>query len=491
MPPSLFKTHLQKRDTGGGPRPHYHPWDDSFCVRKSDEALVAVEAREQISRLHSLSPSALMSETTSNERSPRSRWPLLLPLKVRNYRLLWLGSVVSMIGSNLTIIAFPWLVLKLTGDSLAMGIVLAISGVPRAVFMIAGGAIVDRWNPRVVLMWSSILRMMLLFLLAVTVQTELVNMPTIYVVAFLFGVVDAFSWPASSAILPRVVKVDLLPPANALMQGMMQLSVMFGPVLAGVLIAAFSAGGEEVSADLPGIALVFFVDSFGFLFSAITLFLIQLPALVQGAAGRQATILKSVIEGFSATWRDVPVRLMVIIFSVFTFFFRGPYMVGIPVLADLRFDEGALAFGMISSAFGVGALIGTLLAGSMPRPPERWYGPLLLIDLMLLGLTFFVYATAPNVEWAMGAAVVGALIDGYMTVLLMSWFQARIPSHLLGRVMSVVMFCNNGLAPLSYALAGALIRISLEGVFWGAGIILVFLGLLSLMFRTTRTLGLR
>ena len=290
-----------------------------------------------------------------------------------------------MIGSNLTIIAFPWLVLKLTGDSLAMGIVLAISGVPRAVFMIAGGAIVDRWNPRVVLMWSSILRMMLLFLLAVTVQTELVNMPTIYVVAFLFGVVDAFSWPASSAILPRVVKVDLLPPANALMQGMMQLSVMFGPVLAGVLIAAFSAGGEEVSAGLPGIALVFFVDSFGFLFSAITLFLIQLPALVQGAAGRQATILKSVIEGFSATWRDVPVRLMVIIFSVFTFFFRGPYMVGIPVLADLRFDEGALAFGMISSAFGVGALIGTLLAGSMPRPPERWYGPLLLIDLMILG----------------------------------------------------------------------------------------------------------
>ena len=206
-----------------------------------------------------------------------------------------------MIGSNLTIIAFPWLVLKLTGDSLAIGIVLAISGVPRAVFMIAGGAIVDRWNPRVVLMWASILRMVLLFLLAVTVQTELVNMPIIYVVAFLFGVVDAFSWPASSAILPRVVKVDLLPPANALMQGMMQLSVMFGPVLAGVLIAEFSAGGEEISADLPGIALVFFVDSFGFLFSAITLFLIQLPALVQGAAGGQATILKSVIEGFSAT----------------------------------------------------------------------------------------------------------------------------------------------------------------------------------------------
>lgn len=430
-------------------------------------------------------------DTNGLESRAGIRWPLLKPLKVRNYRLLWVGSVTSMVGSNLTIIAFPWLVLKLTGDSLAMGVVLAISGVPRAIFMIAGGALVDRWDPRTVLMWSSILRMLLLFVLAGSVHTDLVNMPIIYTVAFLFGVVDAFSWPASSAILPRVVRVELLPPANALMQGMMQLSVMFGPVLAGVLIAWFSVGGDEPRADLPGIALVFFVDSCGFLFSAFTLFLIQLPALVHDAANRHASILNAVVEGFSATWRDVPVRLMVIIFSVFAFFFRGPYMVGIPVLADMRFDEGALAFGMISSAFGVGALIGTLAAGSFPRPPERWYGPLLLIDLMILGCTFFLYATAPTVEWAMAAAVVGALIDGYMMVLLMSWFQARIPPHLLGRVMSVVMFCNSGLAPLSYALSGALIRISLEGVFWGAGTILVMLGLISLMFRTTRTLGLR
>ncbi len=417
-------------------------------------------------------------------------WALIKPLRLRNYRLLWLGSVISMVGSNLTMIAFPWLVLKLTGDPLAMGVVLAVSGVPRAILMIFGGALTDRFSARTVMLWSTWVRMLVLLLLAALVYTEVVNMWIVYTISFVFGVVDAFAWPASTALLPRLVPTSLLPPANALLQGFSQLSVMLGPVLAGVLIAMFSTGAGD-RADLPGIALVFFLDGAGFLVAGICVWLIRIEAVCAIDSSSFGHLFNAIVEGFSHMWRDVPVRIMVLVFSIFALFFRGPYMVGIPVLCDQRLDEGALAFGMISSAFGLGALIGIVAAGSLPRPPERWYGRLLLIDLLVLGGTFFVYAGADSVWVVMVAAAAGGLLDGYMMILLISWLQARIASHLMGRVMSVIMFFNSGLAPISYGLAGALIRISLEGVFLGAGAILVALAVVGLVVPTTRSLALR
>jgi MFS family permease len=420
-----------------------------------------------------------------------SQWELAQPLKVRNYRLLWVGSVIAMIGSNLTMIAFPWLVLKLTGDSLAMGAVLAVTGIPRALFMIFGGALTDRYSARIVMICSSWVRMILLLLLAYLVFSHAIEMWMVYIIAFIFGIVDAFAWPASTAILPKLVPVSLLPPANALMQGFSQISVMLGPVLAGLLIAGLSTGGGDDSADLPGIAMVFFIDGCGFIVSVISLTMIRLESTPVTDQLNAGSVFNSIIEGFSAMWNDLPVRLMVLVFSVFALFYRGPYMVGIPVLCNERFAEGALAFGMISSAFGVGALLGIIAAGSLTRPPEHWYGKLLLLDLLVLGASFFVYAVAPGVEWVMLAAAVGGLLDGYMMVLLISWMQARIPGHLLGRVMGVTMFFNSGLAPISYALAGAAIRISLEGVFWTTGVILVLLAVAGLSAPVIRSLGMR
>ncbi|MDA0788105.1 MAG: MFS transporter [Proteobacteria bacterium] len=417
-------------------------------------------------------------------------WELIRPLRLRNFRLLWVGSVISMVGSNLTMIAFPWLVLKLTGDPLAMGVVLAVSGVPRAVFMIFGGALTDRFSARTVMLWSTWVRMIALLLLAALVYTEVVNMWMVYTVSFVFGVVDAFAWPASSALMPKLVPPELLPPANALLQGFSQLSVMLGPVLAGVLIAMFSTGAGD-RADLPGLALVFFLDGLGFVVAGVCIWLIRSDRDQATATSSFGRLFHAIAQGFVHMWQDLPVRIMVLVFSVFALFFRGPYMVGIPVLCDQRFDEGALAFGMISSAFGLGALVGIVAAGSLRRPPERWYGRLLLADLLVLGGGLFVYAQADSLYLVMVTAAVGGLLDGYMMILLISWLQARIASHLMGRVMSVIMFFNSGLAPISYGLSGALIRISLDGVFMAAGGILVALAVVGFLVPTTRTLALR
>lgn len=415
---------------------------------------------------------------------------LLKPLSERNFLLLWAGSALSYVGSQLTMIAFPWLVLKLSGDALAIGTVLALSGIPRAVFMLFGGAFTDRYSPRTIMLWVNWLRMFMMFGFAFLIYTRLVDMWMVYVLAFLFGVIDAFFWPSSSALVPRLLPPDLLPAGNALIQGMGQLSLMLGPVLAGVIIAWFADESAGDTADLPGIAVVFLIDGIGFLVAIVALLAIRLQQAGEADAtpftGR--AIVKSIAEGFGAMWQDVPMRIVVVVFTVFALFFRGPYVVGMPLLCDQRFPEGALAFGMISSAFGVGSLIGLLLAGSLPRPAQRWYGYLMMGDIFVIALGLVVYAYTPKVEFAMLASAVTGVTDGYIVIILISWLQVRVPANLMGRVMSLIMFFTQGVTPISAAVAGALFRWSLEGVFLGAGVILVVLSLLGLTLSSIRNM---
>ncbi len=412
------------------------------------------------------------------------------PLGIRNFRLLWFGSILSFVGGQLTLIAFPWLVLKLTGDSLAMGAVLAVAGVPRAVFMLFGGALTDRFSALTVMIYTNWLRLALMFVLSALVYSGTIEMWMVFIIAFAFGTADAFYWPASSAIVPKVLPAELLPAGNSLLQGLGQMSQMLGPVLAGFIIAAFGDESNAEVADLFGIAVVFFIDGNGFIISLLALYMIRLGDTGDGKERFDLkTMIASINEGFRATWDDLPLRIIVILLAIFSLFFRGPYLVGIPFLADLRFEEGALAYGLISSAFGVGALLGLVIAGSLPKFRQKYLGYLVLVDFIVLGSGFFAYALTDHVEVAMFFSALGGVSDGLLIVLLISWLQIRVPIDLLGRVMSVIMLFNAGMTPITAALAGALIRWSLDIVFIGAGSILVGLSVLGLMIPMIRQLG--
>lgn len=429
-----------------------------------------------------------MSDNQSLQQN--TRFKLFVPLGNRNFRFLWFGSILSYVGGQLTLIAFPWLVLRLTGDSLAMGAVLAVAGIPRAVFMVFGGALTDRFSALTVMIWTNWFRLVLMLGLAYLVYSGSIEMWMVFVVAFIFGVADAFFWPASMAIMPKVLTTELLTAGNSLQQGLAQMSQMLGPLMAGTIIALFANGNTEGTTDLLGISVVFFIDGLGFVVSLAALMMIRMAPVEAG--GQNLSIggmLTSIAEGFVATWGDMPLRVIAILFAVFSLFFRGPYLVGIPMLCDIRFEQGALAYGMITSAFGVGALIGLVIAGSLPKLPEKYLGLLLLFDFAVLGVGFIGYALTPHLEVAMFFSGLGGVTDGYMIIILISWLQARIPTDLLGRVMSVIMLFNTGLTPLTAAVAGALIRWSLEGVFLIAGGILIGLSVIGLIIPVVRQLG--
>src|ERR1700716_1740229 len=158
------------------------------------------------------------------------------------FRKLWVATTLSLFGDFFSYIAMAWLVLQLTGSSLALGTVLVAQALPRAVLMVVGGAFADRLSPRLTMLGSMSLRALVVAPLAVLVLTGHVQMLEVYAIAVVFGVVDAFFMPARSSILPKVVADHELEPGNAVLNVTAQASVILGPVLGGIIIATLGIG---------------------------------------------------------------------------------------------------------------------------------------------------------------------------------------------------------------------------------------------------------
>jgi MFS family permease len=160
---------------------------------------------------------------------------------------------------------------------------------------------------------------------------------------------------------------------------------------------------------------------------------------------------------------------------------NGPFAVGIPVIARTRFLEGVTAFGLIMSLFGGGALLGTILAGALPKPSRKLLGTISLSVLSVMGIGLAVVGLAPTMYIAAAAALVMGTANGYSNILLITWLQQKVAPEMMGRIMSLVMFAAIGLNPVSNALAGALISVNAVLLMVFAGILMT-LGTLAAAF---------
>jgi MFS family permease len=165
--------------------------------------------------------------------------PMARVMSLRDFRLLFAGATTSLLGDQFALIATPWLVLKMTGDPLMLGIVLALEGIPRAVFMLLGGAITDRISPRLVMFIADVIRFGLTTLMAFAVLTGTVQVWMLYAFGLGFGLVAGFAIPAENSIVPMLVDEKDLQAGNSIMMGITQLCGFVGPTVAGVVIAFF------------------------------------------------------------------------------------------------------------------------------------------------------------------------------------------------------------------------------------------------------------
>jgi MFS family permease len=418
-----------------------------------------------------------------------STTPRVSPLAQRDFRLLFGGSGISAIGDQFTLVALPWLVLKLTGSPAALGLVLATMALPRAAFMLIGGAVVDRLSPRRVLLAARGANALLVSLLAALVLGGAIHMWLVYALALGIGLATAFAYPAGSAILPQLVAPTQLRAANALFMSMRQLSMLVGPALAGLLISAAAHGGHGNMADANGLGLAFAIDALSFVFSLASLVLIRIHG-DHHPHPRDGGVLANVGAGIRAVWADLPLRAFVLYAAAVSVFVGGPIQVGLPMLADTRLDLGAASLGILMTANGGGMLVGSMLSGVAAKLVRNRLG-LMVLGIDSLGGLALAALAFDHSTWAGAVLLAGTgILGGIVQVTIVSWIQHRVPPAMMGRTMSVLMFTFVGLGPLSAAIAGSLLKlISLPALFAGAGLALTAIALTCMTSPALRSIG--
>jgi hypothetical protein len=396
-----------------------------------------------------------------------------------NFRWLCAGGAISLLGDQFTLIALPWLVLKLSGDPLALGGVLAAMGVPRAVFMLVGGAIVDRSSPRRILLWTKYASAALIGLLGTLVLMNRIDMGMVLMLAAAIGLCTAFAYPAGSALLPGVLVPGLLAPANGVLMGMRQLSMLVGPLLAGLLIASGGDGARSSGglADARGLGYALLLDALSYLVSAATLARVR-PLAQAPAAAAKPPLLASLKAGLRYCWDDLTLRTCFLYWGAMALFVSGPLQVALPLLAARL--GGAGAYGSLMAAHGAGMLAGMLLSSLRPGLRIGNFGTTLLVADGAVGLLFIAMAGVSGMWQGVGLLLALGLVSGYLQVALMSWLQRRISLDMLGRGMALLMFLFMGLAPLSAALSGWLVgAVGLTAIFAGVGVAMLVVVLVA------------
>jgi hypothetical protein len=422
---------------------------------------------------------ALTSTPPTMEVEQRKRPSPWSVFRSASFRKLWAGLALSLMGDFFNYIAMAWLVLQLTGSSLALGAVLMVQAVPRSVLMLVGGAMADRLSPRVAMAGSMALRFVCVAPLAFVVVTGRAQIWEAYTVSALFGVFDAFFWPAASSILPQIVADTELEAGNAVTNVTRQVSLIVGPAVAGVVVAALGTGWA-------------FAGDAAFLVAGAAVIL-WMPAMARGrhtaGAGRpqQRTSLKAEIAaGLRYAWADVGIRTSLLVIAAVDFAASGSMQVGLPTLAHGRFAAGAVGLGVLLGAWGAGATAGAAASGVLKRP-ER-IGWLIIGVCAWIGAGIVITGFVGSLVFAALTLALAGIATGLVNTYGISWLQRRTDPAMQGRVMSLVMLASIGLVPISLAASGAIADVNPTVLFVIAGGLILLASAGAASSRTVRSL---
>ena len=368
---------------------------------------------------------------------------ILGPLRHRDFALRMAGSTVSLLGDGFMYVALAWQVYAISNVPTAMSIVGVAATVPLVVFLLAGGVLSDRYDPRRMMIVADVLRAIAIGAIGLLSIAGVLQLWHVVALITVVGLGDALFNPASTAIVPDLVPDDELPQANAL-------AGFVRPLM--LRIAGPAVGGLTVHALGPGPAFV--VDGASFVVSAALVALMApLPRATRAAvAGGLGRTLADVGEGLAFV-RANPwcwATLLAAMLAMLAFY--GPVEVLLPYLVKNRLDLGADALGLIFAASGLGSIVAALAIGQLSVPRRR-------ITTMYLAWTIGTAALAGyGVMTALWQPMLIAGISGatFMLgqVIWTSLLQELVPRELLGRVSSVDWLVSVGLVPVSFALTG-------------------------------------
>jgi MFS family permease len=364
------------------------------------------------------------------------RGNLLSPLKHRDFRILWTGMTISLIGDGIFLIAIAWESYSLWNAPAALSIVGIGMTIPTIAFLLIGGVVSDRRDRRIVMAWADGLRAVAVAVLATLVLMGALRFWELVALVAVYGVGTAFFMPAFEAILPELLPKSELPAANALDQFVRPIAMrLVGPVAGGALVAE-SAG------------IAFAIDAASF--AACLVAVLAMPR----RAGRHFEVQSSSVAALKEGLRFVRQRVWLwgtlLSAAIAYLVFLGPAEVLLPYLVKNELHASAGTLGLVLAAGGLGAVGGAAYMGHRGHPRRD-------VTVMYMTWTIATLAIAgygiANAAWElMLVCLIFNALEAAGTIVWATIKQHHVPGSMLGRVSSLDWLISIGLLPLSFAL---------------------------------------
>lgn len=387
-----------------------------------------------------------------------------------NYRIYFLGQLVSVVGTWLQIVAEGWLVLHLTNSPFLIGLVAACATVPSLLLSLFGGVMVDRFPKKTILFFTQSTSMVLALIFGTLAILELATVPVICLLAFLLGTVNAVDAPARQAFISEMGNNDQLPSAIALNSGIFNAGRVIGPGLAGMLIAIVGTGGAFIANGISYLGVI------------IALTFLRIPS---APPGPRVHPIRAIKDGIRFSF-DHPLIRTLLVFTAVTSIFGWSYTTMMPVIASHTFQVDAKGLGYLYSATGVGALVATYLVGAYAKklPPVVF----IIGGNSLFCLSLLVFAFTTHFESALVLLFLIGLGLLCQSAMMNTVIQGSVKNEYRGRVMSLYILMFLGLAPVGNFEIGWLTEHL--GISWAitinASVVLVFGMSLLLSYRKIR-----
>jgi MFS family permease len=358
-------------------------------------------------------------------------------LSHRNYRLFFYGQSVSLVGTWITRVAISWLVYRLTGSELLLGIVSFAGQIPTLLLAPFAGVAVDRHNRRRILIWTQAASLVQSVMLAVLTLSHLITVPYLLVLQLLQGVINAFDTPARQALVVEMVtdRADV-PNAIALNSSMVNGSRVIGPAIGGIIIAAVGEGW------------CFAIDAVSYVGVLISLGLMRLDRRTHAAG---MPLLHDLRSGFRYVRDSVPIRSGLILLAVIST--AGvPYTVLMPAVVAQTLGGGPDLLGWLMGASGAGALTGALYLAS--RRTVVGLGRVIVLGALSFGASLVVFSTTHTVWLAapvLAVAGAGFIVQAASTNTII---QTIVDEQFRGRVMAFYTMAFFGSVPVGSLIAG-------------------------------------
>jgi len=364
------------------------------------------------------------------------------------------AATLSRLGDVCFMVALPWLVLNATGSPALLGLVMTAFAVPRAALMLVGGAVGDRYDPRMILVMVSLLQALSVFMIGIFSAQQDAGIVYVFILIVVFGLADAFIPAATKVFITSFIDRERLRDATAILQSAGQICWLVGPALAGLLVATV------------GLRDVFVFDALTFLPYAVTMVVLR---AARSPVIQSSGIGKAILEGLRYVREER--KLFVLVGSVAAVNFCVPAVteLGLASICVNRYGSASV-FGGLITCVGIGSILGVWFAKTWGK--DFSINVALAGTIALLGLVIASLVKEMPVWGFYAQGGVLGVLSGYINLHVTIWLQLNSRSDMLGRVMSVVAFSSAAAAPISLMAGGLLAGVSLTGLFVAVGAVL-------------------